>query len=196
MSNRAPQFRYLAPPSGQWSGNTVEITERAIGLHEAARAVFYVLAGYTVIATTIRCPGRLSDTRLATAPTAEHEGTALWCGPTAVSLLAASSTSGRWHQGSLRSIERLAHGDRMLSDRWHATATRFVITNQSAITKVAVALLERGALDANELLWAMHALDPMPGHRKSEAQDQQEVAAWQRQQWLAQLHLRRGLSNG
>jgi hypothetical protein len=68
-----------------------------------------------------------------------------------------------------------------------------VLVNQTAITKVAEALLMHGTLDGNEVLQAAHAPDPVPTPHASEAEDSAQVFAWQRAQWHAQLRMRRGL---
>jgi transposase len=123
-----------------------------------------------------------------------HEGIARWCGIGAVGLLCASGTSGRWHGSTRASITELAHDDRTIIDAWHSVATRIVLTHRAAITRVAEALLMYGTLDGNDLLRVAHAPDPVPTPHASEAEDQAQVAEWQRVQKLVQMQLRCGLS--
>jgi hypothetical protein len=191
------QFRYLhAPGVGpHLAGRLTEVPERAIAVHESAICVAYVALGHAVERCTLQGAGAMSDTILVE-PSIEaaHEGIAKLSGIAGVALLCASSVLGQWQEPALRSVERLANHDRAVIEEWRGVATRLVQVHQFSITKVAEALMAHGALSGDDVLRAAHAPDPVPTPHASEAEDQAQVAEWQRVQRLMTNRLRHGLA--
>jgi hypothetical protein len=158
------------------------VSERAIAIAEAARALSLAALGYTIETVTIDpADGGLSETRLSTPPSPEHKAFALLAMRNAVVLLCASQATGPLLHPMDDGARSLLNDPATLA-AWTRQAETFVIARQIDITNIAIALLRCGTISGDEAVEAAAYRPPAPSPLKSVEDDYWEVWHWQDRQ--------------